>query len=123
MDLTEFLTARVDEDEAAAKAAAARGGSIWPNSDYENRTPELEHARRHDPARALREVEAKRAILAAHMPGEFGYRQIEILCRTCVTGHYVYMDDDAADPWPCVTVRALAAIWNGHPDYRDEWKP
>jgi Family of unknown function (DUF6221) len=89
-----FLAARLDEDEAAAET--------W---------------REHD-LRPLREVEAKRAILAEHQPGEYDrYGRVEVACRVCVTGHEAYMDDDAPDPWPCLTVRHLAGVYSDHPDY------
>jgi len=95
VDLTEFLNARIDEDQATAGAA-----------------------------RKLREVAAKRLILAEHMPGEFErYGRTRILCQTCVTGHDAYMDDDEADPWPCATTRALAAVYSTHPDYRGALNP
>ena len=25
--------------------------------------------------------------------------------------------------WPCATVRIVAAIWDDHPDYDQDWKP
>ena len=144
--LAAFLAARLDEDEAAAKAVEDRSepwtGRWQPRERNALETYNgwvlavsvpiggdfapgvVEHIARHDPARVLREVEAGRAILAAHLPGEFDrYGLTEILCRTCVTGHEAYMDDDGADPWPCATVRRLAAVWSDHPDYREEWAP
>jgi hypothetical protein len=77
-DLVEFLRARLDEDEIAAKAAqeSAEGGEwamdgagpvragvgstlVDAGTPYINR-----HIARHDPARILREVEAKRLRVA-----------------------------------------------------------
>lgn len=69
---------------------------------------------------ALRDVEAKRRILAAHPlandPGELPH------CETC---RYI---PDPADPepfleagYPCPTVRALALPFVEHPDCRQEW--
>jgi hypothetical protein len=29
----------------------------------------------------------------------------------------------AEGEYPCRTLRALAAVYADHPDYRDEWKP
>jgi hypothetical protein len=53
MTLTEFLAARLDEDQAAAEA--------W-SAPFSNPTAEQrEHIARHDPAWVLAEVEAKRA--------------------------------------------------------------
>jgi hypothetical protein len=140
VEITEFLTARLGEDEAAARAAfnaPERGNrrpivpdGRWNVGDEEpgmRRLPEDErdlswpeyvtgigiiiypegghtaehaaHIARHDPARVLREVEAKRAIVAAvaESPGE-------------ATGLGVAM-------------LHLAAVYADHPDYRQEWRP
>lgn len=93
-DLIKFLRARLDEDEAAAET--------WRERDL----------------RPLREVEAKRAILAEHAsddhwcarppdPDWVVYEGGERLVRT----------------YPCGTLRTLAAIYSDHPDYQQEWKP
>ena len=58
--------------------------------------------------RALREIESKRAILAEHAPSEVA----PDACRRCKSMAF-----------PCRTVRVVGAIWDGHPDYRAEWKP
>lgn len=55
------------------------------------------HIARHDPARVLAEVRAKRSILAEYTDG----------------------DCDIALPH----VLAIAAIYADHPDYREEWRP
>jgi hypothetical protein len=80
------------------------------------------HIARHDPARVLREVAAKRAIVAEHQPRRVG--QSLTWCGRC---HRVIRDaredEDPCGPfdWPCPTMRALAAAWNDHGDYRAEW--
>ena len=89
--LAEFLAARLDEDEAIAAGADI---GEWHREA---------HAERHNPARVLREAEAKRAILAQHWPDEWG-------CQTC--------QGDMVCP-----VLHLAAVYSGHADYRQEWKP
>jgi len=122
-DLIAFLNARLDEDEAAAKAVRQprnwhQGDEsdpwaswdrdmiyMWPpefhtpiESDKHWRGLQADddhlaaHIARHDPARVLREVAAKRAILDA-----VGYDD-----REDVAGH-------------------LAAVYSDHPDYRQEW--
>lgn len=144
-DLTAFVTARLDEDEAIANAAASEAGPDWTwdreSRDGYLRTPAgtimadalnvedeqfRPHVARHDPARALREVAAKRAILAEHghyrvdhnwtgrtdLDAPFG-------CSTCHIGN----DGDMYDGGWCVTVRQLAAIYSDHPGYRPEWAP
>ncbi len=60
--------------------------------------------------RALREVEAKRSILADHerVMQDMPWERIppSINCARC-----------SPHPWPCPTVLALAAVYSDHPDY------
>lgn len=74
--------------------------------------------------RMVAECKAKWRILEGH-PNSLGQ------CVTCSDGD----DGGCPDPdccggasammhsWPCPTLRAIAAIYADHPDYRDEWKP
>lgn len=129
-DLIAFVTARLDEDEVAAKA-------ILEDPDYEAEWHEqssgvlyvgpgserypldglcpigdsrlTRYIARHDPARVLREVEAKRAMLAEHDT------------RDWRIGDRVH--DCQWQSWPCNTLRQITAVWADHPDYRDEWRP
>jgi Family of unknown function (DUF6221) len=83
------------------------------------------HIARHDPARVLREVDAKRKILAEHgdtvgsvwIPG---HGHDNKFCMRCVDSD---RDGDyyAEEPGPCLTLRTLAAVWSGHPDYDPDW--
>lgn len=54
-----FLLARLDEDERAARAAAAVAADVALSVPPAT----VEHVARHDPARVLREVAALRAIV------------------------------------------------------------
>ena len=145
-DLLAFLNARLDEDEAAAEAAARKRKPPWRAEVYAgglagsiNNSPEgasparhdrghvaeaisgtvAPHIARHDPARVLREVAAKRAVIAtvfayeAKIDGEWAccHSADEIAAGSCPETR---LDDITA-------LRELAAIWVGHPDYRDEW--
>jgi len=124
-DLAAFITARLDEDEAMAKLAAREGGT-WTQDDPERRPGAISsaggqvvydegapdeyqaaHIARHDPARVLREVAAKRAMVADHGPSEVA----PDACRRCKGGM----------AFPCRTIRHLAAAWSDHPDYRAGW--
>ena len=61
----------------------------------------------------LREVAAKREILAAHSPdpvGKFGSVE-RPRCLVCLTDRDGYEDQWEADDWPCATVLALASIY------------
>lgn len=77
MELVDFLRARLDEDEEIAKEAGERSMEwrlVTPLDDAELgdawwlNPPEKYHAERHDPARVLAEVEAKRAVVDAYRP-------------------------------------------------------
>ncbi|MEV6054344.1 DUF6221 family protein [Streptomyces sp. NPDC052107] len=62
-----------------------------------------------DPARVLRELEAKQAPLEEHHTWEDG------TCRTCC---------EAECPRsPRTTLRLLAVPYAGHPGYDDSWRP
>jgi hypothetical protein len=91
------------------------------------------HIARHDPARVLAEVEAKRAILAEHATmfrnigwqdddHEEVYEELEV-CALCVSKHSHFSSRAAVPEGACKTVRILAAVYADHPDYHDEWRP
>lgn len=136
MTLIEFLNARYDEDEAAARAVVDAGGeSDWkahPIAELDGRraltggsfifavmdpVPEghacAGHAARHNPARVLREIAAKRAVLDLHT------------WTASLDGCWSCSGDHGADPTPapCGTLRHMAAVYADHPDYRQEWAP
>ena len=92
-DLTAFIAARNDEDEQWAKDLIA-----YDRGDVSGMLGISQ--------RMLAEVEAKRAILAEHT------RALE--------------KAPANTPLHSALLRILkaqAAVWSGHPDYRQEWKP
>jgi hypothetical protein len=142
-DFAAFATARLDEDEAALRAVednsepwcgqwapdeanfalrTRNGWSLARAVTVEEGFPPgvLAHIVRHDPARALREVEAKRAILAEHRWDDMGW------CTRCQTPLPDAREDEekfAPVDWPCPTVRITFAVYSDHPDYQQEWKP
>ncbi|MER5213680.1 DUF6221 family protein [Streptomyces sp. NPDC002838] len=76
------------------------------------------HIVEHDPARVLREIDAKRRILALHRPVQrrstgSGGGTVED-CQIC--GHFPAQ-------YPCGTLRALALPYADRPGYRAEWAP
>lgn len=111
--LVAFLKDRLDDDERVARACA--GDGTWAVEDLEFYGPDLSdevraHAARQNPARALREVEAKRRILRAH----------EKWCEGRCEAKYPEGGFDAAHYW---SIKTLAAVYAGHPDYLPEWRP
>lgn len=110
-DLVEWLRLQLDEDEQLARAAAgpSPGGGEWMMSDtgrHPGYTPEqAEHIALHDPARVLREVEAKRRLIGAHPELD--------RCTACAAG----------ESGRCPNLRLLALPYSDRPGYREEWKP
>lgn len=135
-DLIGFLRARLDEDEESAKAC---GGAPWSAEvqgmvhvsskairDEKWKFGRLgyvatvehdwdgEHIVRHDPARVLNEIAAKREIIEQHMPVGDGTVCLSY-CHTRAPGE--------AQTWPCLTLRLLAMPYSGHEEFHEEWRP
>lgn len=164
--LVEFVEARLTDDERVALAATRNAWTVdrWTNdhgveftvvADYDMGAPafaiksgaDAAHIARHDPARVLREVAAKRRILAEHKPQlrtvEWPHDQTGDghgwTCPRCqnvendasdwhppIGGAGVFPKDDFVTPYvlaPCLTLAVLASVWSDHPDYRSEWSP
>lgn len=160
-DLVQFLRARLDEDEQIAQAAAdgladgtsapawhmeepcegQRHWEVWGDEGAgqrlvhgKGRRAESVHIARHDPARVLAEVDAKRQIIGMHnIPAvvspkmaALGLREGESPedDRRCAGCGLDQMDDPITpDVSECPILRALALPYADHPDYRDEWRP
>lgn len=128
MTLTEFLLARIAEDEAKARAAAAKyaedgSAPAWSRRHWERRLhagPTATFVMAHSPARVLAECEAKRGIVEE--------------CQMLIES---FGDWDATPGAPIIwlgvgrrersqahgRLRALASVYADHPDCHDEWKP
>jgi hypothetical protein len=113
-DLAAFLAARLNEDEGGANWYAERmANTLEPVLTWRNVPLDV---------RMLREVAAKRAIIDVHSPGypvTFPEPSGQPTCGVCHAGTW----DWDPEGWPCATVRAIAAVYSDHPDYRAEWKP
>jgi hypothetical protein len=136
-DLVVWLRQQLDEDERGALAASP--GPWSPDAEshevvavdgitvadgFALSGPQLratvEHIARHDPARVLREVEAKRRIVDEHVH-EHATEAPGFGCRVCDwQGSWSGVGDGG---W-CLTLRLLALPYSDHPGYREEeWKP
>ena len=138
-DLVEWLRAQLNDDEAAAEACLPlhlrvgrfRGKEVprWRITksgngiiDEDGGTlraqqifpAEAEHVIRHDPARVLREIEAKRQIVEQHRPVGYG----DVCLSYCHT-----RTPSQPQTWPCLTLRLLAAPYADRPGYRESWRP
>lgn len=151
-DITAFITARLDEDDEvaafAAKTRSGRPGGNWKvdcdcmglctnycdarRVEGDNITIydegghgnyQAQHIARHDPARVLVEVAAKRRRLERHRPETTEYydRHGNIAtftaCEICGNGGTT---DDA---WPCIELLDDAAPYAGQPGYDESWRP
>ncbi|MFZ3494609.1 DUF6221 family protein [Streptomyces sp. 5.8] len=130
-DPVQFLRARLDEDEQTARAASAG----WYGYDPEQAiafvpVEDTQHIARHDPARVLAEVAAKRRRLARHTPERrrlalndqtgttsFAY----LICTSCTPNRDIDTERQALVEWPCPDLLDDAAVYAGHPDYQAAW--
>lgn len=136
-DLVAFIEARLRDDQEAAEAIDVpdwRSESSWMSElinplpsqrrAYDGQFPlitaeDVEHIARHDPARVLREVQAKRRLLdaifryEAKIDGEWGccHSAEEIRAGAC----------SEVDEVEALTL--LAQPYSDHPDFRPEWSP
>lgn len=138
--IIDFIEARLADDEAAALAvtetmdqALARiwGAALDAKAMMEDPDATEEHylnKQRHhfektkktiavgDPARVLREVTAKRAIIAEHScewverPDRVIGEADDPFCGACL-----------GEPHPCLTVRLLAVVYSAHPGFDPNW--
>lgn len=118
MDLVEFLRARLDEDERAAREAQGGFWVVWtPGSPASvmtdfgevlvgqiERRDDAVHMARHDPARVLVEVAAKR-------------RMVDLLKQAPYRKFPEAWEMDTADK----ALRLMAMTYADHPDYDKAW--
>lgn len=131
-ELVRWLGEQLDEDERIARAAGHEhvAPAPWRGESWDDAVLNgdglvdakgdgiavvkgervRDHLVRHDPARVLREIDAKRRILAEHALNGW-------VCSTC--------DDGEVPPqaFPCPTLRLLALPYADRPGYRAEWAP
>lgn len=128
-NLVQFVRDRLDEDAVLA-VSVKRDLKLSPSNpiefilacqDFSNAATQAaeRHIARHDPARVLAEVEAKRYLLDEHQDVNDGF------CGTCVDGQWGYPTHGGSSPqrYPCRTLRFLALPHADHPAYREEWRP
>lgn len=134
-DLVQWLRAQLDEDETTARRATVRqaGGGVWAydGSDVQAESGlgvarrivpvHGEHIARHDPARVLREIDAKRQLMErifryeAKIDGEWGccHDAEEIEAGQC----------EETPPDEIEALRLLALPYADREGYREEWRP
>ncbi|MFD0353496.1 DUF6221 family protein [Streptomyces sp. NPDC127110] len=132
-DLVQFLRARLDEDAADAHACTGPRWRVEPDDGVNG-----PHIARHDPARVLAEVLAKRLLLNASnvfcAPGCGVEHSFSGSCGLRWMGpvheahgqRWVRDDTGARFAAPAVTsewtLRVLALPYANHPGYQQEWQ-
>lgn len=151
-ELVEWLRARLDEEERIARAATlgpwvqsgigdygwtvdfGRPGAGVETADSDQGLADADFIAAHNPARVLRDVEARRQLLADLLSDQH-HRNEEDHWYSCAAlidadGEPLCFDDSRA-PGACDCgrdarvarrVRLLALPYADHPDYRDEWR-
>ncbi|MEU2730085.1 DUF6221 family protein [Streptomyces griseoviridis] len=132
-ELVEWLGAQLDEDERIARAA---GGDAWRRQEHASDTVAIydskgepvvydegwpteeqrAHIAAYDPARVLREIDAKRRVLRDLASAEVALRATEP-----GRGPHELMTG-ATNSWRAV-VKVLAAVYADRPGYLAEWRP
>jgi hypothetical protein len=148
--LTEFLQARLAEDEQVAQAATPgpwSAGEYYPdvweingpthNIAWESRDGDIgrgdaTHIVRWDPARVLAEVQAKRRIIEAVQRRRAGHPgrheseegvELESGLDFQLYGPCARCDEWNRTTLPIYAARLLAPAYAEHPGYRPEWAP
>ena len=140
MTLTDFLLARIAEDEAVAGDVQGElqrlidrnvylSGYVPNITDtgiYSSEDGSGDPAVLVAPARVLAECEAKRRIVTLHGPDEYWVDEVreegqdigrDAQCKLCGCGDCWPVDS------PCATLKLLALPYADHANYREEWKP
>jgi len=132
--LTEFLSARIDEDARIAqgipdhsepwdgrwmadgdRALRTYNGWVLATSGASEFTPGLTaHIARHDPARVLREVAAKRRLIERYERAVAVPESVSSFVRGQDSGYREACLDAIQD---------ATTVYSDHPDYRQEWAP
>ena len=117
-DIRDFITDRLHEDQTTADGALAECGDDWDTVQIgTHETVQIRSfVARFNPERVRLAASAQFVLLADHEPD---YSD-QVCCR-CTPN---YLDDYATTAgyiWPCLTLRALAATWQDHPDYDEAW--
>jgi hypothetical protein len=109
MTITEFLLARIEEDEMRASSGwSSLRETRWDTDNYGRDFL--------TPSAVLAECKAKRAISELHTDRDGD-------CEQCSCYGWFASTDGPHDyeEFPCPTLRALAAVYADHPDYLPEW--
>lgn len=136
--LTEFLLARIADDEAVAREASSpslrawevRGLDIYTVAGPPSFNPiarhalgqQGEHIARWDPARVLAECAAKRRIIDHHHIEWAGSRGGGWFCWVCGGPDADIYERNPTETQACPDLAALASVYTSHADFDPEWR-
>lgn len=104
-DLADFMLARIAADEESAWD--------WLRDDTDADVTIF------GVSRVLAECKAKRRIVELHAPVGDADLIAGLICDTCGSGEpYEY-----PTPWPCHTIKLLAAPYADHAEFEEAWRP
>jgi len=119
MTITEFLLARIADDEEVARRF--RAGWIAAGVPADDLDLDFDTYSSHEYTeiglglgRWLAECKARRRIVELHEIDGPGAGS----CEICTDRDYVGLVDEG----PCDTLKALASVYADHPDFQDEWR-
>lgn len=135
-DLVRWLNTQLDEEQQEAEEALRRTtttrrriGGQWVEDTVQ--PPEWRRSV-WDPARVLREINAKRSVVELHKPipdPTPPFRDVDgFLCSVCTAGGAMYDQQRGVlftdlTVFPCATLRLLAAVYADRPGYQESWRP
>lgn len=132
MTLTDFLLARIAEDEAVAGAVPSPVAAAGKLETLTGRA-RAKYIAAWQPARVLAECAAKRAIVGLHelvpsdewdayQSGQWGHTRIpgRVGCNICDDAYGDGTSVRGSDG--CDTLRALAGPYSSHPEFEASWR-
>lgn len=143
MTLVEFLRARLDEDEAAAKAATPGPWRVVNVTDYRSATVDgpdaLQDGGYDETIKARKQVMRPQTVIpqdadygptvelvdAEHIARHDSARVLAEVesKRKLIEQHVGYYGGGDDEFWPVQTLRLLALPYADHPDYDEAWRP
>lgn len=137
MNITEFLLARIAEDEQRARGAAIEWDEEWQLMEFEDLSEAaFAHVRILSPSRVMAECKSKRAIVAWHEQwptlvegldeiagGDMSTISASITRRMAWVTQREYVKVFGTEPPTTAMIRAMAEVYADRPGYREEWRP
>lgn len=106
--IVQFLTDRLNEVESVAQHADQDPTIVGVQNEYQYGRLSV------SAAWLLADIAAKRAIIELHTEDWTDTGDVNLDSEIC---------EYCRESWPCETLRLLASVHSGHPDYREAWKP